>query len=162
MKRINWSEVNMYPLSAHRLEGSKAIKDYCMGGNAIVTMTSPSKVHYTYYIRAPWQEDKNEFNSDVRFVYCLGNEGKWLYVGGLYKNGTLFRKTKNSTVDVKSPCYKGAEYLTKMMNHDFETPMVVQHEGCCSRCGRRLTDPISIERGIGPTCFSLIRKNVEQ
>jgi len=27
------------------------------------------------------------------------------------------------------------------------------HHGECSMCGRRLTDPKSIERGIGPTCY---------
>lgn len=154
--RINWKEVQMFPLSAHVLKGPEAIKNYCMSGNAIVTMTSPSGTHYTYYIRAPWQDDKNDFEGDVRFVYCLGTDGRWFYVGGLYKNGTLFRSTRNSSVSMDSPSFKGALYLVKMMNRDFETPMVVQHEGACGRCGRRLTDPVSIERGIGPKCYSFL------
>ena len=29
----------------------------------------------------------------------------------------------------------------------------VQESLFCGKCGRELTDPISIERGIGPTCF---------
>lgn len=153
---INWKEVQLYPLSAHRLVGAKSIKEYCMGGNAIVTLTSPTGVHYTYYIRAPWQDDKEEFTKDVRFVYALGAEQKWFYIGGLYKNGTSFRSTKNSTVSGRSPVFKGVVYLVKMMNRDFDTPMIVQHEGCCSRCGRRLTDPISIERGIGPKCYTML------
>jgi hypothetical protein len=28
----------------------------------------------------------------------------------------------------------------------------IQHEGKCCRCGRTLTTPESIERGIGPEC----------
>lgn len=26
--------------------------------------------------------------------------------------------------------------------------------GCCSNCGKELTDPISLERGIGPDCYA--------
>lgn len=159
MSRGNWQEVRLYPLSAHVLKGAEAIREYCMGGNAIVTLTSPTGVHYTYYLRAPWHEDKDAFTSDVRFVYCLGTDSKWFYVGGLYDNGKLFRSTKGSSISARSPAFKGAAYLVKMMNLDFETPMIVQHEGCCARCGRRLTDPISIERGIGPKCRSLIYNN---
>ena len=156
MSKINWKEVQMFPLSAHVLNGAEAIKTYCMSGNAIVTLTSPSGVHYTYYIRAPWQDDKESFNEDIRFVYCLGNEGRWVYLGGLYKNGTLFRSTYNSRISETSESFKGMKYLVKMMNRDFDTPMVVQHEGSCGRCGRRLTDPVSIERGIGPKCINFV------
>jgi len=28
----------------------------------------------------------------------------------------------------------------------------VWHEGRCSKCGRQLTDPVSISVGMGPTC----------
>ena len=157
MRKINWNKVQIFPLSSHVLKGAVAIKKYCMSGNAIVTLTSPSGVHYTYFIRAPWLDDKSEFTEDVRFVYVLGSEGKWLYIGGLYKNGTIFRKTKNSSVRESSESFKGMKYLVKMMNHEFETPMIVQHEGACGRCGRRLTDPVSIETGIGPKCMNLIQ-----
>lgn len=146
----------MFPLSSHRLRGAENIKRYCMSGNAIVTLTSPTGVHYTYYIRAPWQEDKDDFTSDVRFVYVLGTEGRWKYVGGLYGDGTYFRSTQNSSISSRSPVFRGVIYLVKMMNIEFETPMIVQHEGVCGRCGRRLTDPISIERGIGPKCRNLL------
>lgn len=158
MTSPNWSEVKTFPLSAHRLIGAKVIKDYCMGGNAIVTLTSPTKVHHTYYIRAPYKEDKADFTSDVRFVYALAEEDQWKYVGQLLKDGTIFRATKNSVYGTASQVFKGVKYLVKMMNSDFDTPMMLQHEGCCSKCGRRLTDPVSIERGIGPKCYKLLYK----
>ena len=156
MALINGRKVELYSLSAHVLKGAENIKKYCMGGNAIVTLTSPTGVHYTYCIQAPWQTDKDDFSNDVRFVYCLGNDGRWIYIGGLYNNGTFLRRTRNSSVGATSPSFKGAVYLVKMMNHDFDTPMVIQHEGVCSRCGRRLTDPVSIERGIGPRCYKFV------
>lgn len=156
MSKINWREVKKYPLSAHRLEGKEAIKNYCMGGNAIVTLTSPSNVHYSYYIRSPWMEDKDDFNKDIRFVYVMNSSNKWMYVGELCNNGSAFRKTKNSQYWEDSPEFKGMQYVVKMMNKDFNTPMILQHEGCCSRCGRRLVDPVSIERGLGPKCYNLL------
>jgi hypothetical protein len=33
----------------------------------------------------------------------------------------------------------------------------VWHEGRCGRCGRALTVPESVERGIGPECWELRR-----
>ena len=30
-----------------------------------------------------------------------------------------------------------------------------KHSGSCGRCGRELTDPESIKRGLGPTCAEL-------
>ena len=156
MSKINWSEVQKYPESAHRLVGAKNIKNYCMSGNAIVTLTSPTGVHYSYYIRAPWMKDKDEFDSDIRFVYVFGSEAKWNYLGELSHNGLKFRVTRNSYHADCSPEFKGMLYIVRMMHRDFETPMILQHEGCCGRCGRRLIDPVSIERGIGPKCYNLI------
>ncbi len=137
MKKINWDQVCMFPEEAHRLEGSKVIKEYCMGGNAIVTLSSPSGVHHSYYIRAPWRDDKDEFEDDVRFVYVLDSVGSWKYVGGLYNNGRLFRTTYNSWYTKESPEFKGMQYIVRMMNSDFHTSMVLQHEGCCARCGKK-------------------------
>lgn len=156
MAKINWREVKKYPLSAHKLEGKDNIKNYCMGGNAIVTLTSPTTVHYSYYIRSPWMEDKDDFKKDVRFVYVMNSLNRWMYLGELCNDGKYFRVTKNSQYRTDSPEFKGMQYIVKMMNKEFNTHMILQHEGCCSRCGRRLVDPISIERGIGPKCFSIM------
>ena len=35
---------------------------------------------------------------------------------------------------------------------DFETKMLMHHEGACCKCGMPLTTPESIEKGIGPIC----------
>lgn len=158
--KIKWNEVKLYPSSSHVLEGSDNIKRYCMGGNAIVTLTSPTKVHHSYYIRAPWKEDKEQFASDIRFVYHRERNGRWVYVGEICNNGTKFRKTKSSRYWKHDRVFKGAVYIVKMMNYDFDTPMVLQHEGCCARCGRQLTDPISIERGLGPKCYGILKNGV--
>ncbi len=35
----------------------------------------------------------------------------------------------------------------------------VWHEGCCGKCGRKLTDAESIARGIGPECYGKMSWN---
>ena len=35
----------------------------------------------------------------------------------------------------------------------------VWHEGICGRCGRKLTVPESVERGLGPECAGLVGHN---
>ncbi|HEY1187923.1 MAG TPA: DUF6011 domain-containing protein [Gemmata sp.] len=32
----------------------------------------------------------------------------------------------------------------------------VMHDGRCARCRRQLTDPVSIDRGIGPDCYEMM------
>lgn len=153
--KIKWDEVRKYPVSSHTLVGSRKIHEYCMGGNAIVTLISPTGISYSYYIRNPWMEDKEDFPSDIRFVY-VSRDGKWIYLGEMYGCGSGFRLTGSSNFHADTPEFRGMMYIVKMMNRDFNTNMVLQHEGCCSRCGRRLIDPLSIERGIGPKCYKYL------
>lgn len=160
MSYVDWKEVRMYPVSSHELKGAKVIKDYCMGGKSIITLTSPTGVHHSYYIRAPFMDDKENFREDIRFVYVLNHNNKWIYLGELYNQGTSFRKTRNSRYDIRSEEFRGMQYVVKMMNKDFKTNMTLHHEGCCCRCGRRLLDPDSISRGIGPKCFKVLNGEI--
>ncbi len=36
---------------------------------------------------------------------------------------------------------------------DMPAGLTAQESECCGKCGRALTDPVSIDRGIGPECF---------
>ena len=40
--------------------------------------------------------------------------------------------------------------------HEYDR-IQIWHQGVCSHCGRVLTDPKSIERGIGPKCYEILR-----
>ena len=151
-RKIAWDQIPIFHENSHELKGAERIKNYCMGGNAVVTLSSPSGIHHTYYIRAPWKEDKSNFPEGTRFVYTRHSNGKWLYLGQIVGDGKDLKLTKNSYYGVPSPEFRGMKYILRMMNEEFETPMILQHEGCCSRCGRRLTDPKSIERGMGRYC----------
>lgn len=38
--------------------------------------------------------------------------------------------------------------------------IVSRQSGKCSRCGRKLTDPVSIQRGMGPVCWTACKGDV--
>jgi len=67
--------------------------------------------------------------------------------------------TKFSKVDKTSVAFKGFDWLnkaTKLWEKDkgASAPNIqIYHEGRCARCGRALTDPASIKRGLGPECY---------
>jgi hypothetical protein len=53
-------------------------------------------------------------------------------------------------------------YITRTLSSDITearrmaltATLVSLTAGCCTRCGRHLTDPSSIARGIGPECLT--------
>lgn len=140
----------LHPEYSYRLEGCKAISDYIHGGNGIVTLKSPSGKHRTYQYRYPQEKDK--FEDGTMFVYALCGYSEWQYVGMVRYD--RFRLTHASRFSADHEITKGADYLTKMMTNPILAagPMVVYHEGVCCVCGRPLTTPRSIRRGIGPKC----------
>lgn len=140
---------SMYPFSRHELKGCEHIRTYVLGGNAVVTLLSPTGVHHTYAFRHP--KHAEDFPSGVMFVYVLVADNVWKYVGMLKDKRLFF--TRSSRYAKASPIFKGAKYIVRMMyDTSLITSMRIFHEGVCSVCGRVLTNPTSIEIGIGPRC----------
>lgn len=134
------------------LVGSERVKNYILGGHGVVTLMSDTTgAHHTYRFEAPSNRKPND---DMMFIYTLVDGSNWTYVG-MYRNGA-FRLTAKSKFGVDTSIVKGIAFIFKMMlNSDFKDDrMHLLHEGICSRCGRPLTNPASIELGIGPTCYS--------
>lgn len=141
-----------YHKYAHELKGSKAIYNYITGGHGAVTLQSDvTGIHHTYSFHAP---DNRRPEEDTLFVYtCVGDD--WIYVG-MYKNKD-FRLTAKSKFSKESAIVKGVAFILKLMLRDdySDDRMHLFHEGVCCRCGRPLTNPTSIELGIGPKCAEL-------
>lgn len=134
---------------SYRLQGSEKIRDYIFGGRGIVTLKSPTGVHHTYVFQRPRNED--QFPDDVMFVYALHDGNKMFYVGMI--ENSQFRLTRSSRFLNDTEIVRGARYIMKMaFVKDLDTPMELYHEGICSVCGRPLTNPKSIQTGIGPRC----------
>lgn len=140
--------LKLYPEYSSKLTGN-AIRDYIYGGRGVVTLKSPTGVHHTYMFNKPRNEDI--FPSDVLFVYAVHDGHKLFYVGMVEDD--YFRLTRHSRFDNHTEIVKGARYIMKMMHYpNMETPMELYHQGICAVCGRPLTNPKSIERGMGPAC----------
>lgn len=135
------------------LVGSERISNYIKGGHAVVTLTSDSGNYYTYAFSAPKNRKSNE---DTLFIQVLICNNIWNYVGMFKANN--FHLTKASKYSVESPIVKGVAYIMKLMLKPgySDDRMHLFHEGVCARCGRSLTNPDSLEAGIGPVCRDLL------
>lgn len=127
--------------------------DFFSGGYAIFTVANPENRHYTYKIRTP--KDKK----DTFFVHLLTSNdntdwGSWVYLGMFLPGTHRVVMTKASKMNMESLPVKVLNWVLQKiyMNETLPNGYRVYHEGRCCRCGRRLTDPASIEVGMGPDC----------
>jgi hypothetical protein len=127
------------------------IKIFIYAGNATFTITNTKTGNrFTYKIRKA--KDNN-----IYFVSVLtgsDNTSSYSYIGFI-KNG-IFNSSKKSKITSNSTSFKVFSWFIININ---KIPAIIQvlHEGNCGRCGRKLTTPESIERGIGPECSRLMQ-----
>lgn len=91
--------------------------------------------------------------TDGRFVVRAGS--KMAVYGYLLADGTLvhrYEHWRDELLDIYiRRLVRDAQFAAQgMAFYGIRT-------GRCGRCGRRLTDPESIRRGIGPECAALVR-----
>ena len=140
----------------HHFTTLRDAKTFALAGNATITLQSlKSGSHFTFKIR---EKADSPDRAPVWFVNLLSgtdNENDFRYLG-LIREGR-FCLTKNSRVSIDAPSFKAFNYFWNM-DHGDEIPsqLVVRHEMKCGRCGRTLTVPGSIDRGIGPDCAELM------
>lgn len=126
-------------------------KQFFLGGNATFTVQSgKTGKHYTFKIRQP----KPEMPHFVSVMTGTDNESHFSYMGKLNTytgNVTLTERSKVSFGDERLIVAEWA--LGKVWNN---VPVVggssIKHAGKCGCCGRKLTEPLSLEIGIGPEC----------
>lgn len=134
-------------------------RQYVLGGRAVVTLSQKDpdgEKHRTYFIQeTPDSKERDSLYSKKFFVKVLVVDS-YMYIGMLeLRNEILsFRTTAKSHKDLKA--INGFDWLMKHLEQDFTHRVRLYHEGVCSRCGRSLTNPDSIERGIGPICIGLM------
>jgi hypothetical protein len=142
-------------------DASSAFK-FIMAGNAYLTLVSKkSGNRYTYRVnRSKDNEDQNTlFPTPAKkpatwFVSLLkgpDNTNDYVYLGVIQDN--MFRLTRKSRMTSDSVPVKAFSWtFTKLAANTLPDDLEVWHHGRCGRCGRMLTVPESIERGIGPEC----------
>lgn len=138
-------------------------REYMTAGNATVTFESEaSGVHFTYRVR---QCPADKGNPVRRWFVSLlngpNNEADYVYIGLLdQRSGDIeFRQTSKSRVGANAPSVLGFVYAWRHLYADKMPPkLLIRHEGSCGRCGRKLTVPESLDRGIGPECSNIMAK----
>ena len=128
---------------------------YALAGHATLTMSSlKTGARYTFKISQAKDRETGKPQDNLWFVGLLAgpdNESDYQYVGML--NGT-FRLTAKSKFGPESTPVRAFQFFWKHVSAGQMPPqMEIRHEGSCGRCGRKLTVPESIDRGIGPECM---------
>lgn len=147
---------------AGQLATAADVLAYALAGNATLTICSKSTgTRFTYKVR---ESDKDALGlKRVWFVSLMrgpDNENDFSYMGILtqYLNGNTpidFKFTKKSTVQPDAPSAVAWVWAwERLAKGHMPSTIEVWHTGRCGRCGRKLTVPESVARGIGPECAS--------
>jgi hypothetical protein len=125
-------------------------RDYILGGNATVTLVSKrSGDRFTYKIkRAKPRPGSGEPPFFVSLLTGPNNTEDYEFLGTIFADGK-YRHGGKSKIAPTAPSAQAWAWTWGNLTSD---RVEVWHEGACSRCGRALTDPESIQRGLGPTC----------
>jgi hypothetical protein len=130
------------------IESPEHRRAFMLGGNAKVTIVSlKSGARFTYQIKRKDLEDER-FLHFVSVLNGPDNTADFTFLGTIF-GGDQYRHGTRSRIDAGAPSAKAFAWV---WNHLDSTNFEVWHSGECSRCGRELTDPESIARGLGPVC----------
>ena len=119
------------------------------GGKALFTVSNNKGNHYTFKIRR--RKDSPYF---VSLLTGPDNTTNYTYLGIFnqqYKKLVLTHASKMALDSVPVNVFNWAVqqvYENKQLPEGYG----IQHEGKCCRCGRLLTDNVSIDKGYGPEC----------
>ena len=135
-----------------RLTSHAAVTEFMMAGNATLTLKSERTGNrFTYRIRK--SEDGN-----VHFVALLAgsdNESSFQYLG--FIRDRAYSHGRKSRISETAPAAMAFHWFhANLQTRRLPAELQVWHEGKCGRCGRKLTVPESIERGLGPECAGLV------
>lgn len=119
-------------------------RDYVTGGKAYITVDN-GNTRNTYRIE--------RVRSFLYCVYIL--DAGWTYIGVYNSYSDNFNNVYYQYLPERLWPHshsKIATLLHNMDNYDILAKYKIYHGKYCSRCGKLLTTPESIKRGIGPHC----------
>jgi hypothetical protein len=128
------------------------IQAFVLGGHATFTLESQKTLtHYTYTVSV---KDKAD-GSKIYFIGLLMNGDEYRYIAVLDPESLNLRFTAKSKLSIDAPSVRALLYFFNgLKKNRIPNSLTVYHSGKCGCCGRELTDPESIRRGIGPVCFN--------
>jgi hypothetical protein len=127
-------------------------KEFILAGRATFTLCGPNGGHISYRVsRKP--------GTDVYFVRCNrgGTEASGFKYLGLLNPATgdvtLRGRTAFAYTDLEVRVLRRMLPAYVWPGKPLPDGYGAMHAGRCGRCAKQLTDPPSIERGIGPECW---------
>ena len=123
--------------------------DFAFGGKARFTLVSKKTGNRKTFRVAQAKDNENMFF--VSLLTGSDNESDFEYIGFVKRPNlglTAGRKGNPS-----HPAFVAVDWaLRHIETGNMPEELEFWHEGRCARCARPLTDPASIERGLGPEC----------
>lgn len=146
------------------MRSPQEIEKFLTAGNAVVTIRSKKTgAHFTYRVTGT---DGKTFSEPTWFVGVATDYLEFRYLGLMSCNA--YSKAYNLRLTAKSCAWRGApsflafQFLLDQLRAPALSPYLeVRHEGKCGRCGRPLTHPDSIDRGIGPECWEILGGKID-
>jgi len=142
------------PAQGIKITDKDQIQMYVYGGKGRFRMKSlKSEKEFVYKI-SPMSK-RNARYDEYTFYVSLVVPGGTEFMGVMKSEENRYIHSKKSYRQFDSPEVKGFRWLLEQFQTDSEFPPMMEfyHMGVCSCCGKGLTDPTSIELGIGPICF---------
>jgi len=130
-----------------KLSNSEALS-FILAGNATFTCKNTNTGNrFTFKV-------KEKKNTDIRYVSVMSgtdNESSYSYIGFIIGGKFLYGGT--SKISRSAQSIKVAEYIiSNLFGNTLPSFIEIWHSGSCGKCGRKLTDPESIQSGLGPFC----------
>lgn len=147
---------NEYLGKKHKIENPEDIRHFILAGHAIFTIESTrTGAWYTYKVNSS-KKDINLF-----FVNVLTGGDDYVYMGMIKNN--IFSLTKASKFTKDSTSFKAFDfYFRNIMAGKIHPEINFYHLGICGKCGKPLSDPNSINRGIGPVCGGVLKNKLNK
>lgn len=127
---------------------------FVTAGKATFTLESEKTgTHFTYRVDRIKNSDPAAYYVSV--LTGSNNETDYSYAGILRPLTTSleFKSTAKSKVARSALSVSAFVWFwDRVQSGNFPPHVKMHHKGACGRCGRSLTTPESVERGIGPEC----------
>ena len=129
----------------------EGIREFMLGGKAEFTvLNTVNNVSYKYHLKA--NKEYTMWFVHVRIA------GSFKYAGFIKKGDTegtyVYYRGKKGTMDASNTAIKGLLWVLHRADVIPHDKVKIYHHGRCSACGKPLTDELSIQRGMGPVCYS--------
>lgn len=137
----------------HTIKSIDLIWDYIKGGHGRFTIKSDKTgVHHTYKVTSPKEPDITK--PIPIWISVMVSPDSFLFIGTIWKESMTFARSQKTSVPEDSELIKAMHWLMRRVSRHEEFPSQIAfwHEGYCGRCGRVMTNPESLETGMGPTC----------